>query len=56
MGMLSAPTSFMRYVCNSCGAYWIAARIAEVTPRNVAQEEIRWGMAPSGDGGTVTRR
>ena len=36
MGMLSAPTSLMRYVCAIWGVYWNAARSAEDTPRNVA--------------------
>jgi hypothetical protein len=37
MGMLIAPTSLMRYVLRSWGRYWITARPADVTPRNVAQ-------------------
>jgi hypothetical protein len=37
MGILRAPTSFVRYVCKIWGAYCIADRMADVTPRKVAQ-------------------
>jgi hypothetical protein len=48
IGILSAPTSFILYVCTSCGAYWIADSIAEETPRKVAHEEIAGGSGTDG--------
>ena len=58
MGMLSAPTSFMRYVWMICGMYWIAASMAELTPSRVAQEESRGGSGwfGTGEGEAVRRR
>ena len=57
IAMLSAPTSFMRYVWMICGMYWIAASIAELTPSSVAQEESRGGRGwfGTGEGETVRR-
>lgn len=49
MGMLRAPTSLVRYVWISWGAYWIAASRAEETPRNVAHCETRRGRGIPGD-------
>jgi len=56
IGILKAPTSFILYVCNIWGAYWTVARRAELTPRNVAHEEIRGGRAPSGEYVDMERR
>lgn len=39
IGMLRAPTSFVRYVCTSCGPYCRAARNPELRPRKVAHKE-----------------
>jgi len=49
IGMLSAPTSLIRYVCINCGVYWIAARIAEVTPSTVPQLCITEGSSVGGE-------
>ena len=49
IGMLSAPTSLIRYVCINCGVYWIAARIAEVTPSTVPQLCITEGSPVGGE-------
>jgi hypothetical protein len=48
IGMLRAPTTFIWYVCISCGAYWIAASKAEETPRKVAHEDIVGGSGADG--------
>jgi len=56
MGILKAPTSLILYVCNIWGAYWTAARRAELMPRNVAHDEICGDKAPSGECLDVERR
>jgi hypothetical protein len=56
--MLSAPTSLILYVCQICGAYWTAARRAEVTPKNVAHFFVPDGSGDVGDeaGATIRRK
>ena len=48
IGILKAPTTFILYVCISCGAYWIAASMADETPRNVAHDERACGSGALG--------
>ena len=48
IGILSAPTTFILYVCTSCGAYWIPDSKAEETPRKVAHDEIASGSGTEG--------
>ena len=56
IGILNAPTSFEWYVREICGMYWMAARIAEETPRNVAQIETSGVRGRWGGGLVVARR
>lgn len=56
MGILSAPTNFEWYVRAIWGMYWIAARIAEETPRNVAHIETRGVRGRLAGGLVVARR
>jgi hypothetical protein len=56
MGILSAPTSFIRYVCTICGAYCNADNPADVTPKKVAHKLNCLVSPDSGDGGLVIRR
>jgi hypothetical protein len=55
MGILSALTNFEWYVHAIWGMYWIAARIAEETPRNVAHIKTR-GVRGRLVGGLVVAR
>jgi hypothetical protein len=41
IGMERAPTVLAFHVVQSCGAYWITAKVVERTPRKVAQSMIR---------------
>ena len=56
MGMLNAPTSFALYVWYICGMYWMAARMADETPKNVAQMDTSGASGVSEDGFVVPRR
>lgn len=49
IGILRAPTSFILYVCTSCGAYCTAARSAEDTPWKVAHRSTFSGRGTSGE-------